>query len=71
MGYSRRQMRDYMQRRRGRAPGPKSLLEDTQARICLYWHQGRLSEGQAAHLLGLDRLGARELRDRLFGWGGA
>ncbi len=40
-------------------------LDATRRRICEYWRDARLSEGQAAHLLGMTRTEARVMAEEL------
>lgn len=40
-------------------------LDNTRRRICHYWRDGKLTEGQAAHLLGMNRLEARVTAEEL------
>jgi hypothetical protein len=62
------EMRDYMRKRRGNnTPSPKTLMKVIQMRVCLYWAAGKLSEGQAAYLLGTDRVSARGLIKEILG----
>ena len=42
----------------------KLELEKIQRRICVWWTKAKLSEGQAAKLLGMDRVEARKLREK-------
>lgn len=40
-------------------------LDATRRRICEFWRDGKLSEGQAAQLLGMTRIEARVTADEL------
>lgn len=40
-------------------------LDATRRRICEYWRDGKLTEGQAAHLLGMSRIEARVTAEEL------
>lgn len=40
-------------------------LDSTRRRICEFWRDGKLSEGQAAHLLGMSRTEARVTAEEL------
>ena len=41
--------------------GYQQQLDAMRRRICQHWQAAKLSEGQAAHLLGVDRLEARRI----------
>lgn len=50
--------------------GRRSYLTDMEnARILLAWEAAELTEGQAAEALGVDRLGARKMREEAIGSG--
>lgn len=40
-------------------------LDATRRRICSYWRDGKLSEGQAAALMGMNRIEARVTAEEL------
>lgn len=40
-------------------------LDATRRRICSYWRDGKLSEGQAAELMGMSRTEARVTAEEL------
>lgn len=40
-------------------------LDATRRRICEYWRDAKLTEGQAAHLLGMSRIEARVTAEEL------
>lgn len=63
MNIKNRQMRAYQAKHRGTKNSYATQFEN--ATIVLAWLDGSLSEGQVAKVLGVDRLDARDLRERL------